>query len=117
MDLHGSALYDVSLSGGFMDSNMKAAEQELKTLVASSPITEGMTVRVHGTHLYLGREEPPGPYATGEPDDRLRLTRLGGSKFGLGVLRHTGRWEKTPFSGSLKELHAVVCETMQHLVQ
>lgn len=99
-----------------MNSSMKSAEQELKAIVASSPITEGMTVRVHGDHLYLGRVEPPGPYATGEPDDRVRFSRLGGAKFGLSVLRHTGRWEKTTFTGSLKDLHDVVCATMQHLV-
>jgi hypothetical protein len=96
---------------------MAAAEHELKTLVAGNPITKGMIVRVSGSHLYLAREEPPGPFSTGEADDRVRFTRLGKSPgFGLSVLRHTGTWEKVPFSGSLAELVEIVCTAMQHLI-
>jgi hypothetical protein len=46
----------------------------------------------------------------------VRFTHLGGASFGLSVRRHTGRWEKAPYSGSLRELVAVVTTVMQHLV-
>ena len=41
---------------------------------------------------------------------------MGGARYGLSVRRHTGRWEKTPFSGTLSELVGAICTTMQHLV-
>ena len=92
------------------------ATLELRALLDDSPVTRGMTIRARGDHIYLGREEPPGPYADEEPDDRLRLSLLSGKRFGLSVRRHTGRWERTPFSGTLAELVEAVCATMQHLV-
>jgi hypothetical protein len=99
-----------------MKPALEAAERELRALIEESPITRGMTIRVQGSHLYLGRPLTPGPYADDEPDDRLRFTQLGGTAFGLGVRRHTGRWEKAPYSGTLRELVDVVRSTMQHLV-
>lgn len=92
------------------------ATRELRTLLDDSPVTHGMTIRARGDHIYLGREEPPGPYADEEPDDRIRLTLLSGKRFGLSVHRHSGRWERTPFSGTIVELLEAVCSTMQHLV-
>jgi hypothetical protein len=96
----------------------RAAEREIRGLLDGNPVTEGMTLRVHGRHLILGREDPDpeGPYPNLGPDERLRLTHLWGARYGLSVRRHTGRWEKTPFSGTLPELVDAICATMQHLV-
>ena len=33
-----------------------------------------------------------------------RLTHLGGGHWGLSLPRHTGRWEKTPFTGTMDDL-------------
>jgi hypothetical protein len=99
-----------------MKPALEAAERELRVLVKQSPITLGMTLRAERSHLYLGRPPTLGPYADDEPDDRVRFTHLGGTTFGLSVRRHTGKWEKTPFSGTLRELVDVVCTAMQHLV-
>ena len=102
---------------------MKAAEKrevefELRQLLDQKPATKGMTIRLHGRHFVLGREDPDphGPFPDLVPDDRVRLTHLGGTKFGLSVYRHTGRWQKTPFSGSLAELVDTLSGSMQHLV-
>jgi len=51
-----------------------------------------------------------------ENDDRVRLTRLSASTYGLSVRRHTGRWERTPFSGSMDEMVDAILGCMQHLV-
>lgn len=99
-----------------MNPALETAERELRVLLDESTITRGMTIRVHHTHVYLGRPLVPGPYSDDEPDDRVRLTHLGGARFGLSVRRHTGKWDKTPFSGSLRELVDAVWTTMQHLV-
>lgn len=100
----------------FVKPALEQSQRQLLALLEANPVTKGMTIRVRGDHLYLGRKEPPGPYADEEPDERIRLTVLGGTRFGLSVHRHTGRWERTPFSGTLQELTQVICTTMQHLV-
>lgn len=46
----------------------------------------------------------------------MRLTHLGGGQFGVSVYRHTGKWERTPFRGTIDENVAVIVETMQHIV-
>ena len=106
----------MSRDGGAVKPNLEIAERELRELVAERPITRGMTIRVQGTHVYLGRPSPPGPFSEDEPDDRVRFTRLGDGRFGLSIRRHTGKWEKAPYSGTLRELIDVVCTAMQHLV-
>ena len=99
-----------------MKPGMDIAQAKLTRMLKTNPITEGMYVRVHGDHLIAGREEPLGPDGEMEAEDRIRLTRLTTTRYGLSVKRHTGRWERTPFSGSMEELLEVVWGLMQHLV-
>ena len=99
-----------------MRSEMQAAESKLKNLLAAHEPTAGLYVRVHGDHLILGRSEPLGPNEETENDDRVRLTRLSATTYGLSVKRHTGRWERTPFCGSLEEMVDTILDCMQHLV-
>lgn len=101
-----------------MRATKQAGEHELRELLDGNPITKGMTLRVSGPHFVLGREDPcpDGPFPDLEPDERVRLTHMSGARYGLSVRRHTGRWEKTPFSGTMAELVDVICATMQHLV-
>ena len=88
----------------------------VERLAQSNELTVGMYVRVRGDELILGRQEPIGPQGQLEPDDRVKLTHLGGNTYGLSVRRHTGRWQKTPFSGSLQEMFDTIWTLMQHLV-
>jgi len=99
-----------------MKQEMATARATLADLLEGDPITDGLYIRVYGDHLILGREEPVGPDGELEQDDRVRLTRLNASTFGLSVRRHTGRWERTPFSGTLEEMVASMKTFMQHLV-
>jgi len=99
-----------------MQANMKMAESKLKGLLEAHQLTAGMYVRVHGDHLILGRQEPIGPSGQVENDDRVRLTQLTLSTYGLSVKRHTGRWERTPFAGTLEEMVDIILGCMQHLV-
>jgi hypothetical protein len=93
-----------------MNQQMQTAQTTLIKLLQAEQLTAGMYVRVHGNHLIAGRSELP------ENDDRVRFTRLGANRYGVSVKRHTGRWEKTPFCGTLEETVDVVCSVMQHLV-
>ena len=99
-------------------SKPAAAERQLRELLDAHPITNGMTLRVSGRHFILGRKDPcpDGPFPDLKPDDRIRLTHMSGACYGLSVRRHTGRWEKTPFAGTMAHLVEVVCGTMPHLV-
>jgi len=92
------------------------AQSRLTKLLEQNVITKGMYVRSHGDHLIVGRTEQFNPGREPENCDRIRLTDLGRAGYGLSVKRHTGRWEKTPFSGSMEEMIEVVRSCMQHLV-
>ncbi|MDA1196304.1 MAG: hypothetical protein O2894_14135 [Planctomycetota bacterium] len=98
------------------EARCAAARARLDQLLSGHPLTEGMYVRTWGDHLIIGREEHFGPNGETEADDRLRITALKGSSFGLSVRRHTGRWEKTPFTGTLEELVDIIGSMMQHIV-
>jgi len=99
-----------------MQPNMRIAEAKLQALLDAHQPTTGMYIRVHGDHLILGRQEPIGPNDQPENDDRVRLTQLTAATYGLSVKRHTGRWERTPFAGTLEEMVDTILGCMQHLV-
>jgi len=99
-----------------MKPEMRFAQSKLTRLLEAHEQTAGLYVRVHGENLILGRREPLGPNGEMENDDRVRLTRLSASTYGLSVKRHTGRWERTPFSGSMDEMVETILGCMQHLV-
>jgi hypothetical protein len=99
-----------------MNQQIRAAQTKLAKLLQAEQLTAGMYVRVHGNHLIAGRGEPLGGDATPENDDRVRFTRLGANRYGISVKRHTGRWQKTPFCGTLEQTVEAVCSVMQHLV-
>ncbi len=99
-----------------MKPGMAIRQSQLEELLECNELTAGMYVRVHGDNLILGRREALGPEGEMEEEDRVKLTRLNASTYGLSVKRHTGRWEKTPFRGSLEEVVDVIWTLMQHLV-
>ncbi len=96
-----------------MKSTLEAARARLVPMLEDNELTAGMNVRIHGDHLILARSDPE---TEAETTDRVRLTRLNASRYGLSVKRHTGRWERTPFCGTLKEMVHVMHTFMQHLV-
>jgi len=99
-----------------MSFEMEADQDALSCLLEGHETTRGLYVRAWGKHLIVGREEAFGPDGSLQKSDRVRLTRLNASTYGLSVKRHTGRWEKTPFSGSMKDMVEVMQSLMQHLL-
>lgn len=99
-----------------MKPGMEHAQAQLTTLLEQNEITVGMYVRVHGDHLIVGRKEPFGQHGELDDTDRVRFTRLSSRSYGLSVMRHTGRWERTPFKGPLADMVETVRALMQHLV-
>lgn len=94
---------------------MDQARQSLEALIEADRTTAGLRVRVHGETLIAARdiETDSGEMVR---DDRVRLTRLATNRWGLSVMRHTGRWQQTPFTGSLDEIVNTMRAFMQHLV-
>jgi hypothetical protein len=99
-----------------MKDVMRRGAAALKKLLAADPVTAGTVVRIHGEHLILARECEEMDDGEATIEDRVRLTRLAGGAWGLGVKRHHGRWERTPFTGDIAELVDVIRTFMQHLV-
>jgi hypothetical protein len=99
-----------------MKMQMQLAQTKLRQLLDTHEQATGLYVRVHGDHLIISRREPLGPDGELENDDRVRLTRLSASTYGLSVKRHTGRWERTPFSGDIETMVDTIMGCMQHLV-
>jgi hypothetical protein len=93
-----------------MKPGLTADRFQLLDLIEQHDVTAGMYVRVHGDQLILGRD------ADGEFDDRVKLTKLGPKSYGVSVKRHTGRWQRTPFTGSMAEVVAAISSFLQHLV-
>ncbi len=99
-----------------MKRHMQLAQANLRQLLDAHEQVAGLYVRVNGDHLIMGRREPMGPDGELENDDRVRLTRLSASTYGLSVKRHTGRWERTPFSGDMDTMVDTILGCMRHLV-
>ncbi len=99
-----------------MNPKMQAAQSGLSQRLETHDLTKGMYVRTRGDNLIMGRTERLAPDLEPEDDDRVRLTMLSNSSYGLSVKRHTGRWERTPFSGTMDEMVEVLLSLMQHLV-
>ena len=99
-----------------MNPKMQAAQVGLSQRLEAHDLSKGMYVRTRGDNLIMGRTERFAPDREPEDDDRVRLTMLSNSSYGLSVKRHTGRWERTPFSGTMDEMVDVILSLMQHLV-
>jgi hypothetical protein len=59
------------------------------------------------SHLRVTKRGDSLSILSGEPGDTLkhaRLTHLGAKHWGLSLPTHNGRWEPTPFTGTMDEL-------------
>jgi hypothetical protein len=78
--------------------DLEDARAQLEGLIAEHPQRTHLRVKKHGSSLVLSS-------GTGATVERhARLTRLAAEEWGLSFPHHSGRWERTPFAGSLREL-------------
>lgn len=97
---------------------LEAWAKTFEVLIEQHEATRGMYVHARRGRIYLGRCEPlwNDPEET-EDDDRIHLTPLkDGLTFGLSVKHHSGRYNKTPFEGTLEELTETIATVMAHVV-
>jgi hypothetical protein len=92
----------VTLDAMILDS---AATQLQRKLAAYNGL-EHLRVRRRGKALVIYSDTLDG---TG---NHAKLTALGGQQWGLSLPRPTGRWERTPFVGTLDELVATLTQML-----
>jgi hypothetical protein len=69
-----------------------------------------LRVALHGDHIVIAQPGPPEDPADGHPV--LRLSGIGGFRFGVSLYRHTGHWEPVPISGVLNDVLAEAVTTL-----
>ncbi len=82
-----------------MDRKManKSASEKILRLLKEQGI-DHLYIQARGDHLVLYSQEDE------EKINRIRFTRLSVNKYQLSMANHKGRWEKTPFTGTIPEL-------------
>lgn len=87
------------------------AAEELQELLERYPQFKHLKLRKYGDSLIL---------YSGEEKNRLnhaRLTELGHGQWGLSFPHHSGRWDKTPFTGSMEELLSMLVQDFPYYLQ
>lgn len=77
--------------------DISRTRDELAETLAGRKGLEHLRVKKYGATLII---------YSGPGDDEqkhARLTHIGGTTWGLSFPLHTGRWEKTPFTGTISE--------------
>jgi hypothetical protein len=91
---------------------MKGAPQfKLEELLEQYEGLDHLSVKRRGNSLTV--------YSSGKEgqQNHAKFTSLGGSVWGLSFPHHTGRWEKTPFMGSLEELVGTLVENFGYYLE
>lgn len=82
------------------------AAARLQRTLAEYEGLEHLHVKRRGKDLIIYSESSAGP------ENHAKLTALGSTTWGLSLPRHTGRWERTPFVGSLLEMVATLTQML-----
>ena len=85
---------------------LEDAAGQLERKLHSRPDLKHLRVRRRGKTLTLYSDTPYGL------DDHVRLTSLGASSWGLSLPRHTGRWDRTPFVGTMDDVLATLTDML-----
>ena len=72
--------------------------EELKELLARDERLNHLCVKRRGDSLTMVSS------LSSDIEKHARLTHLGRDQWGLSLPRHTGRWERTPFTGTMEAL-------------
>jgi len=67
-------------------------------------------IQSRGDHLMLYSLEDE------EKNNRVRFTRLSVNIYQLSIANHQGRWEKTPFTGTIPELVEMLFEQLSFVL-
>ena len=85
---------------------MDVAQSQLEKLIADHGGLDHILVKRRGKSCTLYSETPHGP------DLHAKFDPLGRNVWRLSLPTHTGRWEKTPFIGSMDEVVQVLTQML-----
>jgi len=91
--------------------DVEDARDALAKLLAARPGLAHLRVSKRGSSLTVNSGTGP------SEQKHARLTHLTGSTWGLSFPHHTGRWERTPFTGSLAELLDTMVDDFPFLLE
>lgn len=95
---------------------LERAQEELERLLRSAKTREKtFQLRIERGHLVIYRKESP-PDTEPQWVRAIRLTPLGGDRYGLSVYGPGQRWEKTPFCDDLRGLAKVMTTHLAHFL-
>jgi len=80
---------------------MKLEPEDAEELEEELAKYDGLThlrVKKRGDSLVIFSGEPK------DPQNHARMTYLDGDTWGLSLPKHTGRWERTPFTGTMEDI-------------
>jgi hypothetical protein len=80
--------------------------RQLERLLAAYRGLDHLRVKRRGKSITIYSDSPHGP------DDHAKLTSLGARRWGLSLPRYTGRWERTPFAGTMHEVVHTLTEML-----
>ena len=82
------------------------AAAKIEKMLAAQPHLQHLRITERGdTIMIVGGDES-------DPEPHARLTGLGHGVFGLSFPTWNGRWERTPFTGSVEEIFATLVEDL-----
>ena len=87
----------------------KFASEKILQLLKEQGI-DHLYIQARGDHLVLYSLEDT------EKVNRVRFTRLSANKYQLSMADHRGRWEKTPFTGTIPELVEMLIEQFSFML-
>jgi len=87
----------------------KLASDQILHLLKEQGI-DHLYIQARGDHLILYSLEDE------EKINRVRFTRLSVNKYQLSMANHKGRWEKTPFTGTIPELVEMLTEQLSFVL-
>jgi hypothetical protein len=79
---------------------------QLQRQLASHAGLEHLRVKARGKDLFIYSDSSDGP------ENHAKLSARGRHQWGLSFPRHTGRWERTPFVGTIDELVLVLTQML-----
>lgn len=86
---------------------IEAAKTQLEELIEGARWPH-LLVKKRGVSLTI--------HSLRDTQKHARMTHLGADQWGLSLPHHTGRWEKTPFQGSLLELWRTLLDNFPFLL-
>lgn len=85
------------------DIFLKSDQTDIETELNKKGFTH-LRVRIHGKNLVIYSEEE------GEKINRARLTQINSQTYQIGMADYRGKWEHTPFSGTLLDMLTMLTE-------